>query len=249
MELNWTTVVLEIINFLVLVWILKRFLYQPVLRVIEERRARIESKLTEAARRQEEAGKLQDRYENRLAEWQRDKQAAREAFQREMQQQRAQALKELETSLAAEREKAEVVEERRSRELAGRQERAALEIGARFAGRLLKELAGPELEERMLALVCRELDSLPDAERTALRRAARNGDGTVRVESAHTLSEDRRQALQEAVRALLGDGARFVFEQSPGLIAGLSLSVGDWSMGANLRDELKGFADKARELD
>ncbi len=40
MELNWSTLLLEIVNFLVLVWILKRFLYRPVLQVIEERRSR-----------------------------------------------------------------------------------------------------------------------------------------------------------------------------------------------------------------
>ena len=81
MELNWTTVILEIINFLVLVWILKRFLYRPVLQVIEERRARIEATLAEAKEQQEAAERLQPQYENRLAEWQRDKQTAREAFE------------------------------------------------------------------------------------------------------------------------------------------------------------------------
>ena len=39
MELDWTTFILEIINFLVLVWILHRFLYQPVMNVIAQRRA------------------------------------------------------------------------------------------------------------------------------------------------------------------------------------------------------------------
>ena len=45
MELNWTTLILEIVNFLILVWILKHFLYRPVLRVIEERRAGIAAAL------------------------------------------------------------------------------------------------------------------------------------------------------------------------------------------------------------
>ena len=42
MELSWSTFILEAINFLVLVWILKRFLYKPVLDVIERRKAGIE---------------------------------------------------------------------------------------------------------------------------------------------------------------------------------------------------------------
>ena len=37
MQLNWSTFVLEIINFLILVWVLKRFLYKPVLAAIAQR--------------------------------------------------------------------------------------------------------------------------------------------------------------------------------------------------------------------
>ena len=58
MELNWSTFLLEIINFLVLVWILKRFLYQPVLDVIARRRKAIEAQLAEALRLQDEAESL-----------------------------------------------------------------------------------------------------------------------------------------------------------------------------------------------
>ena len=84
MELNWTTVALEIVNFLVLVWILKRFLYRPVLQVIERRRADIETTLNEAREREETAQQLREQFENRLAAWQQDKLAAREELQREL---------------------------------------------------------------------------------------------------------------------------------------------------------------------
>ena len=48
MQIDWTTLVLEIINFLVLVWILKRFLYRPVMEAIAARQQRVEGKLAEA---------------------------------------------------------------------------------------------------------------------------------------------------------------------------------------------------------
>ena len=55
MELNWTTFTLEIINFLALLWILKRFLYQPVRAILAERRAGVERVLTQANTAQTEA--------------------------------------------------------------------------------------------------------------------------------------------------------------------------------------------------
>ena len=50
MELSWPTFFLEIINFLVLVWILKRFLYKPVLEAIAHRKAVIDKTLVDAKR-------------------------------------------------------------------------------------------------------------------------------------------------------------------------------------------------------
>jgi F-type H+-transporting ATPase subunit b len=249
LELNWTTVVLEMVNFLVLVWILKRFLYRPVLQVIEERRARVEATLSEARQRQEEADELRSQYENRIAEWQREKQAARETFQREIQQQRGQALEALEATLAAAREKARVLEERRWREFEEGAERKGLELGARFAGRLLEKLAGPEFEDRILPLLAQGLAELPDEQRSALRRAAAAAEDGVRVETAHPLSSQQRDTIAHAVQDLLGAEVRCRFEATPALIAGLRLSLGDWSLGLNLRDELKGFVDTARAID
>jgi len=49
MEINWFTVIAQIVNFLILVWLLKRFLYKPVLKAIAEREQKIASRLDAAA--------------------------------------------------------------------------------------------------------------------------------------------------------------------------------------------------------
>jgi F-type H+-transporting ATPase subunit b len=247
-ELNWSTVILEIINFLVLVWILKHFLYRPVLNVIEQRRVGIEATLSEAKQREEAAEKLRAQFENRLAEWQQDKEAAREQLQREIQQQRQRALAELEEALDAEREKTSVVEQRRARELEEGRERAALKLGARFATRLLERLSGPPLEARIVELFSQELTELDGAQREALRRAVAADGDAIEVHSAFALDATQRQELSQALEKTLGRAVRLSFVEEPDLIAGLSLSLGDWAVGANLRDELKSFVDQSYEL-
>jgi len=77
MDLSWSTFVLEIINFLVLVWILKRFLYKPVLDVIARRRAGIEKSMADAEALHADAEKLQEQYEDRLAVWDQERLQAR----------------------------------------------------------------------------------------------------------------------------------------------------------------------------
>jgi F-type H+-transporting ATPase subunit b len=247
-ELNWSTVVLEIVNFLILVWILKHFLYRPVLRVIEQRRAGIEATLSEAQQREETAEKLRAQFENRLAGWQQDKAAAHEELQREIQQQRSRALAELQRTLDAEREKAEVIERRRARELEEGRERAALELGARFASRLLEGLSGPQLEARIVELFSDDLARIDGAQQQALRRAVAGDADAVTVQSAFALDAAQRQRLSKALAKLLGREPTLAFVEQPELIAGLRLSLGDWSLGANLRDELRGFVEQAHEL-
>ena len=68
MELNWGTFVLEILNFLVLVWLLKRFFYQPVKAMVVRRQQGIVQQLQEAGERQQQAEALQAQYESRLAD-------------------------------------------------------------------------------------------------------------------------------------------------------------------------------------
>ena len=113
MELSWTTFVLEIINFLVLVWILKRFLYKPVLKVIARRQAGIEKRLSDAEALHADAEKLQIQYEGRLADWEQERQQARESLARELDTERTRKMEELQTALKQEREKARVAESHR----------------------------------------------------------------------------------------------------------------------------------------
>ena len=77
MQLDWSTFILEILNFLILVWILKRFLYKPILTMIAERKAAIEQTLATSERTQKEAQALREQYEHRQADWQREKETAR----------------------------------------------------------------------------------------------------------------------------------------------------------------------------
>ena len=77
MEIDWTTFVLEVINFLVLVWILRRYLYRPVLNTLAARKAGIERVLAEAKEAEERASALKGQFESRLADWEQEKAAAR----------------------------------------------------------------------------------------------------------------------------------------------------------------------------
>eukprot|EP00906_Rhabdomonas_costata_P005328 RCo008000 len=105
MAFDWTTFSLEIINFLVLVWILKRFLYQPVLKTIAERRSGIERTLQNAQEKETSAFTLKTQYESRLADWEQEKLATRAHLSAEIAAERQRQMESLNKELALERER------------------------------------------------------------------------------------------------------------------------------------------------
>jgi F-type H+-transporting ATPase subunit b len=247
LELNWSTFLLEIVNFLVLVWLLKRFFYQPVLDAIGRRRAGVEQTLRDAEELRTQAEALQEQYQNRLAAWEQERELARTRLAKEIQEQRTRQLATLSAALEKEREKARVLAERRAVVEREQAQEKALAQGAEFAARLLSQAASPELEGRLLALLVDELEAGTKGRLQSLRAAASNTTQRILVTTAYPLSENDRQRLERSLSSALGVDGHYDYEQDPRLLAGLRVNVGAWVLGANLEDELKAFAESARE--
>jgi F-type H+-transporting ATPase subunit b len=244
-ELSWSTFVLEIVNFLALVWILKRFLYKPVLEVIARRRAGIEKTVADAEALHAEAESLQTQYAGRLAEWNEERQRARDVLTRELDVERTRKMAEQQTALEQEQEMARVSELRRQADASHRIEEMALVQGARFATRLLEQAASADTETRLVELVINELSQLSAERVTALRTRYGRAPEAIVVVSAFPLATDQARRLERALAKITEVTVPTRFEQDSGLIAGLRITVGAWVLGANLCDELKGFAELA----
>ncbi|MBI5658144.1 MAG: F0F1 ATP synthase subunit delta [Nitrosomonadales bacterium] len=240
MEFDWTTFALEIINFLVLVWLLQRFLYKPVTAAIARRQAGIEKTLADAREMRGEAEALKRQYENRMAEWEQEKARAFQQLRQEMDAERARLMAALQASLDEERNKQHAVEQRRAIEQRQRLEEEARTGGGRFAARLLSRLASAELEERIRRVLLEDLPQLPERELHALRSAGQT-DGA-KITSAYPLSDAQRAELTGALDHLAGRPVACEFGQSPDLMAGLRISVGPWMLRSSLLDELHFFA-------
>lgn len=249
MELNWTTFVLEILNFLVLVWLLKHFLYKPVKGVIERRREGIEAQLQQAEEKQQQAESLREQYENRLGEWEQEREAARQQLQQEIEEQRRKQLEAVRREAEAEREKGEVLARRQLQEQQRKNEVQALEQGARFVSRLLEAIASPAVQEQLFLHLLEELQHLPPAQRDALQSVVKHdGDVTAQVLSAFPLEEAQQQQLRQALEARIPQHhLHYEFHEDRKLMAGLRITVGPWVVHANLHDELKTFAAIAYE--
>jgi F-type H+-transporting ATPase subunit b len=239
------TVFLEIVNFLILVWILKRFLYKPVLDVIARRRAGVEKVLSDAQTMRKEAERLKEEYEGRVAAWPKEREREEAALREELQAERQRQIETLRVTLAGEQKKHEVLEERRLQEQRKRLEQAAADLGARFAARLLSAVASPEVEARLIDFFLEELGRQSPERRQALGRAIEESPGPVRIISAYPIPPDRRARLTKGLADFFGRKVACEFSEKKELLAGVRVAIGPWTMQADLAGELKLFRDAA----
>ena len=247
MELDWVTFSLEILNFLVLLWILKHFLYKPVLNVIAQRQASINDKVEEAIKKQTEAEQLKSQYTNRLTEWENEKKAARHKLDEEIDSLRQQRMQDLNLQLETERQKAEAIQQRRLEQDKTQAQMTALYQGAAFTAKLLSQLASPDLEKQLIDLFIAQLQEMPEQQQQTIQSNIDPASNEVQVCSAYPLPQSVQQFLETALNKLINKTITIKYTQDPELIAGLRVSIGAFMLQANIQDELQSFARYAHD--
>jgi F-type H+-transporting ATPase subunit b len=184
-------------------------------------------------------------YENRQKLWEQEKQAALTALYQQIEVERRTQMDRLNTDLEQERQKARITLTRQQQELQQQAEKQALQNGAKFAGMLLQQSAGPELELRLMTMLMDNLTTLPEACRLCLQMLGTKKSVPVKITSAYPLTANLQQQLEQKLGLLINSQINFQYHQDVELIAGLRIDIGAWVLNANLQHELIGFAEIA----
>ncbi len=247
MDFNLSTFVFEIINFLILIWILQRLFYKPLLTVIARRKQHIDQSLADAKKLHQEAEELRSLYENRQKLWMQEKKSALDALHQQIETEKSTQMAKLQVELEQERQKAKVSLTRQQQEFQQQAEKQALQNGARFAGILLKQSAGPELESRLFAMLLDHLENLPEACTLCLQTVGTKKLVPIKITSTYPLADELRRQLEQKLGLLINNTVDFKYYQDISLIAGVRIDIGAWVLHANLKHELAGFAEIAYE--
>lgn len=245
MRVDWTTLALQLINFAILVWLLQRFLYRPVLRVIDARRRAAETSYAEAQQTAETAKRQLAQLEAQAAAAAAERAAAlaeaRQQAQKLVEATRAQAqrdagalLDETRQTLAREREA-----------LLDQAQRAALDLAAAMARRVLAEIPESLRIEAWLERVEQHLRSLPAAERAEL--AGQLGpEAALRVVSAQPIAPQAQERWSARLREALRRDMTVSFETDPALIAGAQLCFPHATLGFSVASAVGALDEAAR---
>ena len=248
MLINWFTVIAQAINFLILVWLLKRFLYKPILHAIDEREKGIATQLADAEAMKAEAHKERD-----------DFQKKKEAFDKE----RAALLKKATGEANAERQRlldgaqkdAEALRAKRQEALQTEQRNLSREITRwaqkevfAIAHKTLVDLAGTSLEERMSEVFVGRLRALNGEAKEQLVAALKTSALPAIVRSAYDLAPAQQTAIESAVKKTFGAAAQVHFQIAPELVSGIELSTNGHKIAWSIADYLSTLEKSAGEL-
>ncbi len=248
MEFDLTTFILEIVNFLILIWILQRLFYKPMREIIARRKRQIDQSLEEAEQMHKQALDLKHNYENRQQQWEREKQSALADLHQQLEAEKQRQMLQLQQALEQERHKAQTAMQRQQQETLLHQQKLALQNGARFAALLLQQAAGPELEARLFDLLTDQLNHLPEPCLNSLQTQDSKQVLEINISSAYHLDSEQTSWLEQKLKSLLNNPLQFNYHQNPELIAGLQIDIGAWILHANLQHELNGFAEIADDF-
>jgi F-type H+-transporting ATPase subunit b len=219
MRFDWTTLLLQTVNLLVLVWLLQRFLFRPVMAIIAERRRAADALLADAEAARDtaraEAERIASRRQSLAAEGDHilaDAHASAEAERTELlaqaRQEAARTQQATETTLDQERAR-----QRRALEAEARQ------LAVTIAARLLARVPPQAATAALLEMLDTWLATLPTADLTSLTGPRE----PLEVATAAALDASAQAACTAMLRRRLGDGLRARFITDPSLIAGIEL--------------------------
>jgi len=245
--IDWFTVVAQIVNFLILLALLKWLLFDRIVRAMDQREENIASRLEEAARKQDEAHQRA----KKLEEERRQLESRRETMLREAGEEADDRRREL---VRKAREEVDQLRDDWQRDLERQQQQFIEELSGRAGDALqravrqaLTDLADADLQQGIARVFLGRLDEMDGQKRETLGEAIEDADGELVVASARELPEDARREIADALKRHFHDDVKAVFETSPELISGVEIRSHGQALGWSLRRYLDEFEETLGE--
>jgi F-type H+-transporting ATPase subunit b len=253
MLIDWFTVGAQALNFLVLVWLMKRFLYRPILNAIDTREKLIATELADAAAKQAEAQKERDEFQHKNEEFDRQRGVLLTQAKDEAKAERNRIVDEA-------RKAADALSVKRMDTLRNDAHTLSQAIARRtqqevfaIARKALTDLASTSLEERVGKVFTRRVREMAGQAKEGLGGALKTASAPALVRSAFDLPEEQRAAIQNALNETFSADIRLRFETAPDLVSGIELTTNGqkvaWSIADYLASLEKGVEELLKEKD
>jgi F-type H+-transporting ATPase subunit b len=250
MKINWFTVIAQVINFLVLVWLLKKFLYKPILNAIDEREKKIAAQIKDADNKKVAAIKEQDDFKKKNEDFDQQKKVLMDKVVADTNAEKdklLEAAKNDANTLRSNLEKsAKENQQNQNIEIAQKTQKQVFDI----TRKALTDIASISLEEQSANTFIKRLNESKDVEKKQFIDAFKSNANAILVRSAFDLPIKQQDEISVAVDTILGTKTQLQFKTTPELISGIELTTNgyklSWSFSEYLNSLEKNITKKMK---
>lgn len=241
MQVNWFTVFAQIINFLILVWLLKRYLYKPILRAVDEREKKIVAQLEDAKSKEAQALKERIDFEEKNKIFDRQKKELTDKALADADSERQKlfekARKDAESLRIKLEEEFKSDAESSSHAITKKTKEEVFSI----ARKTLTDLASVSLEEQAVNKFIQRLHQLNEAEKTQFVSSFNSSTQTISIRTAFDLPSSLKVELEKTIKEIINKPISFNYQTSPELVSGIELIANGYKLTWNISTYLKAF--------
>ncbi|PKH98393.1 F0F1 ATP synthase subunit B [Shewanella sp. 11B5] len=252
MLIDWFTVFAQVINFLVLVWLLKRFLYRPILDSIDAREKRIAAEIADTKAKRIEAELQREEFQQKNADFEQQKTTRINKLKEETEAERARLLEAVRLESQGLRKKLQLALKNEQLNLQVAISQRAREEIFSIARKVLGDLAGTSLEASMTDIFIRRLNTLNDEEiaslQSAISPAINAAAQPLLIRTAFALPTPQSSLIEAAIKKILGHDIPIQFSIEPDVISGIELSIKGQKISWSINEYLSSLTKRVDEL-
>jgi F-type H+-transporting ATPase subunit b len=248
MLIDWFTVLAQMLNFLILVGLMQRYLFKPILTALDEREKQVAAGLDEAAARKTESETIIAEFQAKTTVLEEQRTEAMYQVQREAAEERQRLLDETRNAVDALRTTLEQSYRSEAQEFLSQVASQVQSEAYAQASVILKHLANEDLESRVVSVFLDRMKGLPQKEQEQFTHALRAANSVVIVKSAFELGLEVRASIRQAIEAHSGATALIDFRTNTDVVCGIELFVDGQKFVWTFADTLEAFEGRMREL-
>ncbi|MDY0235544.1 MAG: F0F1 ATP synthase subunit delta [Gudongella sp.] len=237
MQISWFEIVAQIINFFIILFILQKLLYKPVIKAMAERQVSIQKSQKEADEKMDNAKELISEYKNKMAEAENEKSSIINQARIEAKEKKDSLLEDY--KIEADRKRSSYLKEIQDEKsnFIDNLRKTMGESAVKIASHILEMISSKELEEEVFKSFIEVLNNLED---NIEDKRTLEDERQTELYSARELSDSEKETIKKALKTSLKNLETIEFNVDPDLILGYELNLETYTVHTSIKNYLDG---------
>ncbi|MFN1834158.1 hypothetical protein AB2B38_002755 [Balneola sp. MJW-20] len=249
MNIDWFTFIAQILNFLILLYLLRRFLYKPLLSIMDDREEKIKLRMEEADREYQTAQEKVDKYDRMLRDFESNVDRMGKEAVKETEEFREDLYKKVRAEVGQSQKNWEQSLEDQKEVFLSELYRQTASGIVDLMGSLIKDLSHKELDDLVVGKFLEQIRSMKQHDGSmAFHAALESGEGQITVISSFQLDKSVQEKIIDSLKYILTEEINIQFKRSSILGYGIEMRANGWKIGWSTAGFMVNLKKRAEEV-